>query len=455
VVWALRRNSCARLLRVIPAAAILTCTTPLWAGEPPTTEAAHGDVIAMSLDAAVARALSASFRVGRADRNRQIADLREQNVRTGRLPRLSVGVGVNQAARGTYQATPTYTLEEGLTGDFRTGVNIAAQMPIDISGALRRQTEQARRLSRIAELDSDQARIDVSFEVRAAYVAALRSLGAARVDQEAAEAIARLARGAGSEAAQFLQVELSAARQAMQASRAAAEMAEDSLRQWLRLPPSATLMLTTPLEALARTIAGAAVADAALHDRPDLRQAKLRVANAENAVKQATDGRKPSMTLNAYYNHAWNGESAIRPDDSRTRDQGGVLALNVPLYTWDWGQGRNAKRIARIQEEQAEADLLEQQERAANELRQALAALGRADSRIKALPREEQASAALRQAEGAFLDADANERRVLLPQVSNARAAWREARLSALGAYADKAVAELRVERATGAGAAD
>gem|GEM_PF-2189305 len=402
--------------------------------------------LALSMDEAVSRAIAASFRVARASRNERIAVLRERSAEAGRLPRFNFGVGLNQAARGTYQATPTFTREQGLSGDFRTGINVAAQVPIDVSGALRRQVRQAEIGSKIASLDAEQSKVDVGFEVRAAYVAAWRARETAAVDEQVVAAIERLARRADAGSAPFIDVELSAARQALEASRAAADVAQDNLRQWMRLPPEVRLALAPP------TVVGPAPDAAPAADgRPDVRQARLRVEQAAIGVKQANDGRRPSMALNAYYNQAWTGETALRPGDGRTRDQGGVVALNVPLYSFDWGHSASARQTARVQAEQAQADLEEVRERAAHELRQARAALARAEARVRALPDEDQSGTALRQAEQAYLAGDGEERRALLAQVSNARAAWRQARLSSLGARADKALATLRVERATGA----
>lgn len=413
-------------------------------------DAAPGEAKAaqLSITDAVSRALEVNFRVARAGRNEQIAELRERGAASARRPRASIGLGLNQAARGTYQATPTYTREQELAGDFRTGINVAAQMPIDVSGALRRQARQAELGSRVAALDVLQSKVDVSFEVGSAYLAAWRSREVAAIDAAAVASIERLIARADAASLSFLSVELSAARQVSEASRAAADTAEDALRYWLRLPPGLPLQLQSPLSALEAEAGELASVD--VSGRPDIEQARLRVEQARIGIKQATDGRRPSMTLNAYYNQAWTGETALRPGDGRTRDQGGVVALNVPLYSLDGGQSASARRIARLQAEQANADLVEQRERAEYELRQGSAALERATARIRALPGDEPASTALRQAELAFMAVDSDERSALLAQVSNARAAWRQARLNELSAHHDKASAMLRLKRALG-----
>ncbi len=441
-----RRISVPRL-RLLVVAVLLVTPSALQAGDA-IADAEPARPLRLTIEEAVSRAISASYRIARAERSQEIASLRGRATRAGRLPKMSVGLGLNQAARGTYQATPTYTREQGLTGDFRTGLNVAAQMPIDVSGALGRQVQQSQITRQIAELETRQARIDVSFEVRAAYIAALRAQQAVTVEEQAIAAIERLIKLGDAGSQPFLAVELSAARQALETSQANADVALDGLRQWLRVAPEVDLILTSPLDAPSGDIASDRLDP--IDDRPDIRQAKLRVDQAKIGVKQAGDSRRPSMALNAYFNQAWTGESAFRPDEGRTRDQGGVIALNLPLYNFDWGQTDAARRIARVQEAQARSDLDEQQDRAAYELRQAKSTLGRSEARLRALPDEKEAAAALRQAEQAFRAADGEERRSLLAQVTNARSAWRQARLSALGARADRAVALLRVARALG-----
>lgn len=431
-----------RLLAVVLGVA----STTVAAGVPDAAPGQATETTVLTIADAVSRALEVNFRVARAGRSQQIAELRERSAAAARRPRASIGLGLNQAARGTFQATPTFTREQELAGDFRTGINVAAQMPIDVSGALRRQTTQAELGSRLAALDVLQSKADVGFEVSTAYLAAWRTREVAAIDSAAAASIERLVRQADAASLPFLDVELSAARQVLEASRAAADTAEDVLRYWLRFPPGRPLQLASP-------VAGPdveAIPSGGAGRRPDIEQARVRVAQAEVGIKQATDGRRPSMTLNAYYNQAWTGETALRPGDGRTRDQGGVIALNVPLYSVDWGQSASARRIARIQADQARADLREQQERADYDLRQAYAALDRARSRIRALPGDAPASVALRQAEQAFVTGDGDDRSALLAQVSNARAAWRQARLNALSAHHDKALAMLRVKRALG-----
>lgn len=443
----LRRSLMAVLAGYAGLGLIATGNGQAKAAEPDRTMAGANQVTQLSLSEAVAQAHERSFRVARAIRHEQIADLRTAGVSASRLPKLSVGVGLNQAARGTYQASPTYTREQGLTGDFRTGVNIAAQMPVDLSGALRRQIDQAKLGARIADLDVEHSKVESAFEVAMAYVAAMRARAAAIADEEVVSAIARIAARADRGTAPFIEVELSAARQAQENSRAAAEISEDGLRQLLRLAPEARLVLTTTLEQIA---AQRDTSDAPLRTRPDIKQAKLRIDQARLAVKQAADSRRPSMNVNAYFNQSWTGRSALNPGEGRNRDQGGVIALNVPLYTFDWGATSSARRSARLYEDQARADLEEKAERAAYELRQAQLALDRAEARLRALASEGPALAALRQAETSFLHADGDQRRSLLAQVSNARAAWREARLSALSAKSDRALAALRVKRALG-----
>ncbi len=247
----------------------------------------------------------------------------------------------------------------------------------------------------------------------------------------------------------FLELELAGARQAASQSRAAAEQAEDRLRQDLALPVDLGLDLVSPLDR-PRPSPELAILGGTMGTRADLELARQRVRQAELAVEQAGDGRRTTLTAGTYLNQYFGGRFVNETGRTSNRDYGLTLALRLPLLNYDAGRSDDVARIAEIRSEQARADLADQRRRAELELRQLRALYDRAMQRLDLLPDASAAERALTAAEQALLSAPEGMAAGLLAQVSNARTAWRAAQIAAVDAFAEGQIATVRLRRASG-----
>jgi outer membrane protein TolC len=292
--------------------------------------------------------------------------------------------------------------------------------------------------------------LDVSLQIRLHYIEALRAQAAVEIDERIVVRLENLAQTAPSSIAPFLQIELSNARQDLSQSRTDADLALESLRNSLRLPADTPLLLTTELNQRRPVFEREGLLATALANRPDVRQSELRIEQAQLGVLQTDDYRRPSLRVSAYYNAGLYGEYFFEPGDGRTESGGLTLGLNVPLGQWDNGNLRRQRERAEIDVEQAQADAVEHRESVAQELRQVLISLDRAEQRLIEMSDESDAYQGMVNAERDLLAASGDEASSLLAQTSNARQAWSSAQLSAVSARIDYYRAAFRLIRALG-----
>jgi outer membrane protein TolC len=280
----------------------------------------------------------------------------------------------------------------------------------------------------------------------------LRAQNNADADEEVAKEIAALLARAGpsSPIAGFLQVELANAQQTAQTSHENADNAQDSLKQLLRVPPETHLRLTTDLPGHTQSVDQNALLERALKDRPDVQSARLRVKQAQTSLRQVYDSREPTVRVGLFASQQLAGGAVYDGGYDWLRQAGGLINVSVPLAQWDNGQLRRNQDIARLQREQADADLEELRERVAYDVRQQVLAVSRAENRIRNLPNPVQALQALHRAEQMLLSAPPETAQGLIAQVSNARQAWRSAETANADAYIDYNNALFRLKRLIG-----
>src|SRR5206468_811262 len=278
----------------------------------------------------------------------------------------------------------------------------------------------------ISAADVTNVALDVTLDVETSYLNALRAQNNADADERVAKEIEDLLARAGrtSAIANFLEVELANAQQTAQSSRENADNAQDGLKQILRVPPEAHLHLTTDFRGRKQPVERTGLLERALSRRPDVQSAQLRVKQAETSIQQASDSRKPTVRVGAFAYQQFAGGAVYDGRYDRLGQEGGVVNVSVPFVQWDNGQLRRNKEVARLQREQADADLEELRERVAYDVRQQLLAVTRAENRIRNLPDPKQALQALKRAEEMLLSAPPETAQGLVAQVSNARLAW-------------------------------
>ncbi|MEO5774523.1 MAG: TolC family protein [Sphingomicrobium sp.] len=408
-------------------------------------------LVELSLEEAVQLAVSRSFRTARAKRSEDVAVLRRSNAKAGFLPRLDVGLTGDQQQRSYEEAGIDYDPYAGR--NFRGGLNSSLWMPVDVSGVIRRQIAQAATQYQISEREVADTMLDVAYDAQNSYLNALRAQQNVIADERVVEQIKQLLDRSRSQApgvTPFLEVELGNAQQSLTNSRTNADQAQDGLKQALRMPLETKLRLTTEMTREQQSADSRNLFQQAMSLRPDVQQARLRIRQAEISERQVTDGRKPSLSIGGYMNREFVGSSPIDEDRRQISNRGIGVNVKLPIAQFDGGQLARQKRIAGLQKEQAVADAEELQERVGYDLRQALLAVDRAESRIESVPDKQQAFAALKRAEEQMLAAPDGQAQSLLAQVSNARGAWRSAETASADAYIDYNRALFRLRRTIG-----
>lgn len=420
--------------------------------EPDGGEQPRSETYDLSIDDAVALARQRSFRTARARRSLSQNDLRYDNAKSQYLPRLTTNVGINQQARNLASHGSTYDYQVSSLGQFQGTASADLSMPVDVAGVIGRQVRQADLWRSIAAADVTNTALDVTLDVQTSYLNALRAQNNADADERVAKEIAGLLERAGpkSPLGNFLQVELANARQTAQSSRESADNAQDGVKQILRVPPEAHLRLTSDFRGRKQAVDRDGLLARALGRRPDVQSAQFRVKQAQTSLEQVSDSRKPTVRVGAFASQQLAGGAVFDGRYDRLRQEGGLVNVNVPLVQWDNGQLRRNREVARIQREQADADLEELRERVAYDVRQQLLAVTRAEDRIKNLPDPKQALQALQRAEQMLLSAPPETAQGLVAQVSNARQAWRSAETATADAYIDYNNAVFRLKRLVG-----
>jgi outer membrane protein TolC len=417
-------------------------------------EAEQPASVSLSMQQAVETALARSYRVQRSNRNEQIAERRVDVARAQNRPRLEVGLGAGQN-QSYYDFRGNAFSFNRAEPQFYADAHASASLPLDISGVTRRQIRQSQYSHESSKLDREQAALDVSTDVRAAYTTSLRSQETVRADEEylaRIDAVLAQARTRQPSVVPFLETERSNALQTLQSSRTTADLSMQSLRLLLHVPRSTRLVLTTELpSAPAQLPATDALLELATRNRVDLRQSEIRLQQARLAAVQASDSRRPRLGITGYGSQRLNDELPnFRNFDGRTRSAGVVITGSIPIFVVDGGQLKNQRRITEIQAEQALADREEATERAENEINQVMIGLTSAQQRLRSLPDVEQALEALSRVENLMLAAPANDAPGFVAQVTNARQNWRSAVVSRNDVLTDFYGSYYRLQRSVG-----
>lgn len=410
-----------------------------------------GAELSLSMDDAVALALQKSFRVSRSARNTEMAQMRLQGTLAQFKPRFdsalalqeSLQLSASRSKYGRYKTDPYATTQ--------LSVNAMVSMPIDLSGSRARQEQQARWSLESATINAEQSSIDIHADIRSAYASALRAQGAVEADEAVVAELRNMierARSRRPAAVPFLQVELSNAEQLLSLSRSEALMAQSGLKQQLRLPGDAVLRLTSSLNPDIPRVSTEGLLETALAKRSDVRDTQLRVQQAELALVQARDSRRPSGYLYGYLFQSYRGANPGQLNHNINRFGSLMLNVNVPLVSLDNGNMDRSERMALLSLEQARDDMEEQQARIATELRFLTINLAQAQRRLASLPSPRVALESLRQAEEAVLSS--SDWQGQMAQVTNARNSWRLTHTASMEALADYYSAYYRLQRSLG-----
>jgi outer membrane protein TolC len=441
------------LSALLPAVLAVCLSTAAQAqtGQTPISLAAHGNEVPLSMEEAVALALQKSYRVNRSARSTEMAQMRLDASRAQFRPRFDTSLNFNESLRVAFYENP---YRKGKTDPYATSqVSLSAfvSMPIDLSGSLGRQEQQASLSLESANINADQATIDIHADVRSAYAGALRDQGAVDADEALVaelRAMIERARSRRPAAVPFLEVELANAEQLLSISRSEALIGQNTLKQQLRLPADTVLRLTSSLNPAIPQVDPAGLLDIALTRRADVRDAQLRLQQAELSLVQSRDSRRPSAQLYGFWNQSYSGANPGQLSSNSSRSASLMFNVNVPLVYWDGGGMDRAERMALLSLEQVRDDMEEQQARIASELRSLTINLTQAQRRLASLPSPRFALESLRQAEEAVLSSA--DWQGQMAQVTNARNTWRLTNTAAMEALAGYYSAYFRLQRALG-----
>jgi outer membrane protein TolC len=409
--------------------------------------------LALTIDEAVERGLATNFRVQRSNRNEATAEQRVNISRAQLRPRFDLGFGAGQN-QTYYDFRGNAVNFNRAEPQFYADLFASASFPIDISGVVRRQVRQARLSYELSELDQAQAIIDVSSDVRANYATTLRAQEQVTADEEYLTQIDDLltrARVSQPVVVNFLETERANALQSLESTKTSRDLAMANFRQLLRLPRDTSIVLTTEFPSPSTVASTNELLELAIRNRIDLKQASIRLQQAQLATVQAGDTRRPSFRLTAYASQRFNDEfPAIENFDGKTRSGGVVASLSFPLVQYDGGILRANRKIAALQAEQALADREEASERAENEINQVMIGLNRANQRLASLPDVKQARTSLDRVETQMLNAAPEEAAGFVAQVTNARQNLRSAVVARNDALTDFYANYFRLMRAIG-----
>jgi outer membrane protein TolC len=429
--------------------ACLPCLAPALAQDP--TPPTGGAEMSLSMDQALTVGRDKSFRLRRSARSNEISKLSIQNVKSQYWPHVDVSLNANEAERGATYYNHGYSGVTNPYSTFQGNATASAYMNVDLFGTLGHQVKQAEYSNENSALDMKQASIDVTMTVRTSYIDALRAQGDVDADEQLVSELQDLLNSvrAGSPAVvNFLRVELANAQQMLANSRTSADIAQNSLKQLLQLLPETRLKLTTKLDPAVPAVDRNSLLNQALVNRPDIREAQIRLLQARLSMEQVRDSRKPSVSVYAYYNGSLIGSGPIDMYNSRYQSGAVILNVNIPLWYWDHGVMDNSERMALLNTEQAQDDILEQNQRVALEIRQLIINLDQAQRKLASLPNPEIAHEGLMQAERSLLAHGAGPAQ--LAQVSNARNTWRLTQTASINALADYYSALYQLKRSIG-----
>jgi outer membrane protein len=474
------------------AAALMAAPAALAAQEPAPAAGARGDTVALSLDAAVRRALGESEEVRLARSQVQLADAQVKEVRAGALPQVNAQVGYTRTFASSFSGGGGFTLPDSLRFEPDSTASVQERLryleqnaPLAGLGGLGQlfgnlpfgqanayqaslagsqllysggRTGAAMRIARdyreVARLQLQEQTAEIELQVRTAYVNALlaQELAAgARQALEQAEAFLaqerlRLSAGRASEL-EVLRGEVSRDNlrpQLVQAENAA-QLALLNLKRLVDLPLDAPVALTTALDApSAEALARPAVAAEALARRASVTAAERQVAIAEQNIRVARGAYLPSVSLSMNYGRLLYPSSPWELNGDWRTDFTAGLNVQIPIF--NGGERAAQLQRARVQAEQARLQLGQlregvqlQYEQAAGERERARTAIAARQTTVAAAQRVYDLTV-LRYQQGLATQLE----------VSQARLELLQARTNLAQATADFLTADASVVRATG-----
>lgn len=473
-------------------AAVLAAAPAALGAQEPAAAGARGDTVALSLRAAVSRALGQSEEVRLARSQVDLAETQVREARAGALPQVNANVGYTRTFASSFGGGGGITIPDSLRfspdstaplaervryleqnaplaglsglgalfGNLPFGQENAYQATLSGSqllysgGRTGAALAIAREYREVSRLGLAEQTAEIELQVRTAYVNALLAQELAQSAQQAleqAEAFLqqerlRLSAGRASEL-EVLRAEVSRdnLRPQLVQAQNAAELSLLDLKRLVDIPLGAPVALTTPLdvpsaEALARPV----LAAEAVSRRASVAAAERQVTIAEQNIRIARGAFLPSVSLSMNYGKLLYPSTPTDFSGDWRTDWTAGLNVSIPLLSG--GQRAAQLARARVQANQARIQLSQLREGVQLQYEQAAGERERARTAIAA--RQTTVQAAQRVYDLTVLRY--NQGLATQLEVSQARLELLQARTNLAQAVADFLNADAAVLRATG-----
>jgi outer membrane protein len=419
--------------------------------------------LALSLEAAVARAVATAEEVELARTQRASAEAQIQQVRAGVLPQLSASVNYTRTLASLFQ-----NIRFPMPDDDGNGENPFAALPFGrpntwnatlqvsqilyAAGRVRTALGIAENLREATTLEIAEAESDIALQVRRAYF----QLGLAD------EFVAISSEAYDLASAQLKQVELFRQQGTVSDfdvlrarverdnleppitdARNARRLAELELKRLVNIPASQPIVVTTRLEPAVEDVDRAALRDA-LERRAGLRALDQVIAAREGAVRIAQAAKKPSVDFRGLFSFQAFPSAPLPPIHDWRRDWSVSVNLSLPILDGGRAAGETLQAETELRQVRLQRALL--REALELELEAALAEFEAARAQIQARRATvEQARRATELAELRFRSGLATQL-----ETSDARLLLRQAQLNVTQALSAYLTTLARLERASG-----
>lgn len=449
---------------IVPAAAaLLLALAPVAArGKERPAPSAPTDTLRLTVDDAVARAMSTSAEARAARAGVKVAEGQVKEATSSALPHVTGSVSYNRKFDSIFRSAADDTSLGPLRDLFSRSsfaavhtwtADITASQTI-FDGAVGAGVAGARAVRKVAVATRDESLADVQLNVRSAYLDALYAAAVQTIAEEGlAQSRAHLAQvtlfhdqGSRSEY-DLLQAQVDAANQepAVVAARNATEQTLLRLRQLINVPAHQPLALASPLAFEGGQVPVLAAEPGDGSERNALKAADATVRARQLALSAEKWARWPRVTASATISHqAFPQEAWPLQREEFVRAIDGTVRLEWPIFQGFRTFGAVERATAELR--QAEAQREQQRERVALEVEQARQEVDRALTTLAAR------RGTVQLATRAHHLATVRWKNGLSTQleVSDARLQMQTAEVNEVAAIKDYRLALLRLERATG-----
>jgi outer membrane protein len=337
------------------------------------------DTLPLTLEAAVARALSTSEEVQTARAQRSLAEAQITQVRAGAFPQISAGLVYNRTLASIFDnlqlgpppepgeeapPNPFAALPFGRPNTWNAAIQIV--QPLYTAGRVGTALAIARNVRSAADFQIEEAEAEIALQVRSAYfqlALADQMVGITREAHALADATLRQVelfrrQGTASEFDELrARVERDNLEPAVLEAQNARRLAELNLKRLVNLPADRPIAPVTALEPILADV-DHAVLEAALGQRSALRALDQQVAAREGAVRIARAERLPSVAGAANFAYQAFPDQIHPFDTDWHRDWSVTLQASIPIFDGMRTRGRIEQaraelRLAQIQREQA------------------------------------------------------------------------------------------------------